>query len=89
MQTMLIKILFLWSLRHPASGYVQGVSDLAAPIMIVFLSEFTSNSQDNIYEISEKDVDELSTETLIKIEADVFWCLTKLVEDVQDNYIHN
>jgi hypothetical protein len=39
-------------------------------------------NQDNIYEISEKDVEEMDPESLIKIEADVFWCLSKLVDDV-------
>lgn len=43
-------------------------------------------NQDNIYEIPEKDIDEIEPSELIKIEADVFWCLSKLVDDVQDNY---
>jgi 5'-3' exonuclease len=41
---------------------------------------------DNIYEINEKEIDEMDQESLIKVEADVFWCLSKLVDDVQDNY---
>jgi TBC1 domain family member 2 len=28
----------------------------------------------------------MDQESLIKVEADVFWCLSKLVDDVQDNY---
>jgi hypothetical protein len=28
----------------------------------------------------------MDPESLIKIEADVFWCLSKLIDDVQDNY---
>ena len=36
-QTMMIRILFIWSMRHPASAYVQGINDLAAPIALVFL----------------------------------------------------
>ena len=38
MQTMLIRILFVWSMRHPASAYVQGINDLAAPLVLVFLA---------------------------------------------------
>jgi len=37
---------------------------------------------DNIYEINEKEIDEMDQESLIKVEADVFWCLSKLVDDV-------
>jgi len=43
-------------------------------------------NQDNIYEIAEKDIEEISPDQLVKIEADVFWCLSKLIDDVQDNY---
>ena len=33
------RILFIWAIRHPASGYVQGMNDLVTPFMLVFLSE--------------------------------------------------
>lgn len=36
--------------------------------------------------MSEKDVEELDPSLLLQAEADVFWCLSKLVDDVQDNY---
>jgi len=35
---MLIRILFAWTMRHPASAYVQGINDLAAPMVLVFLT---------------------------------------------------
>lgn len=38
LQTMLIRILFAWTMRHPASAYVQGINDLAAPMVLVFLT---------------------------------------------------
>ena len=83
----MILILFTWKMRHPASGYVQGINNLAAPLIFVYLTEFLPHlNQDNIYEISEKDIEKLSPETLVKIEADVFWCLSKLVDVVQDSY---
>ena len=34
------RILFIWSMRHPASGYVQGINDLVTPFFIVFLSYY-------------------------------------------------
>lgn len=33
------RVLFIWSMRHPASGYVQGINDLLTPFFVVFLSE--------------------------------------------------
>ena len=33
------RILLIWAIRHPASGYVQGMNDLVTPFMLVFLSE--------------------------------------------------
>ena len=34
------RILFIWSMRHPASGYVQGINDLVTPFYVVFLSYY-------------------------------------------------
>lgn len=86
-QIMMIRILFTWTMRHPASGYVQGINDLAAPLILVYLTEIMPTlNQDNIYEICDKDIEDLNPEQLVKIEADVFWCLSKLIDDVQDNY---
>lgn len=34
------KILYVWAIRHPASGYVQGINDLATPFYQVFLSSY-------------------------------------------------
>ncbi|KAG9485439.1 hypothetical protein GDO78_008486 [Eleutherodactylus coqui] len=33
------RILFIWAIRHPASGYVQGINDLVTPFFVVFLTE--------------------------------------------------
>lgn len=38
-QEMFERILFIWAIRHPASGYVQGINDLLTPFFIVFLQE--------------------------------------------------
>ena len=39
----LSRLLYIWACRHPASGYVQGINDLATPLIAVFLSEFYDN----------------------------------------------
>lgn len=33
------RILYIWAMRHPASGYVQGINDLVTPFFVVFLQE--------------------------------------------------
>lgn len=33
------RILYIWAIRHPASGYVQGINDLVTPFFVVFLQE--------------------------------------------------
>mmetsp|Transcript_36 Transcript_36/g.66 ORF Transcript_36/g.66 Transcript_36/m.66 type:complete len:93 (+) Transcript_36:501-779(+) len=47
MQSMMIRILFIWAVRHPASAYVQGINDLCAPLLLVFLSEFVLKADKN------------------------------------------
>lgn len=80
---MMIRMLFTWSMRHPASGYVQGINDLAAPFILVFLSEYVNEvNPRNIYDIQEKDLEKIDKESLLKVEADVFWCLSKIVDDI-------
>ena len=34
---MVERILYIWAIRHPASGYVQGINDLVTPFLMVFL----------------------------------------------------
>ena len=35
-------------MRHPASGYVQGINDVVTPFIIVFMSEYVEVSLDNL-----------------------------------------
>ena len=106
-QTMMIRILFIWSMRHPASAYVQGINDLAAPMVVIFLtsSVFLQQNKQNeqvaeesknefikqskagkpvtCYEIlSEEDVLMLDSDSFLAVEADAFWCLSKLIDDI-------
>lgn len=76
------RILYIWAIRHPASGYVQGINDLVTPFFVVFLSEFIEND----VESENFEVSQLSKETLNTIEADSFWCTSKLLDGIQDNY---
>ncbi|KAK4905431.1 GTPase-activating protein, partial [Elasticomyces elasticus] len=82
-QRSLERILYVWALRHPASGYVQGINDLVTPFWQVFLGMYITNSD------VEKGMDpgQLPKPVLDAVEADTFWCLTKLLDGIQDNYI--
>ncbi|KAG8234335.1 hypothetical protein J437_LFUL014901 [Ladona fulva] len=82
-QEMFERILFIWSIRHPASGYVQGINDLVTPFYVVFLQEVIPSDAD----LETYDVMTLSKEQRDIIEADSFWCLSKFLDGIQDNYI--
>eukprot|EP00033_Pygsuia_biforma_P002524 GCRY01002795.1.p1 GENE.GCRY01002795.1~~GCRY01002795.1.p1 ORF type:complete len:478 (+),score=106.33 GCRY01002795.1:265-1698(+) len=81
-QNSLERVLFIWSVRHPASGYVQGMNDLATPLFLAFLSEHTAVSEDG----REVDLLALTAAQLQQVEADSYWCLTRLLAGIQDNY---
>jgi hypothetical protein len=34
------RILYIWHIRHPLSGYVQGINDTVTPFIIVFLGDY-------------------------------------------------
>ncbi|XP_053310232.1 TBC1 domain family member 22B isoform X3 [Spea bombifrons] len=74
------RILFIWAIRHPASGYVQGINDLVTPFFVVFLTEHVEDDVENF------DVGSLPKDILHSIEADSFWCMSKLLDGIQDNY---
>ena len=107
------RILYIWAIRHPASGYVQGINDLVTPFFVVFLSEFVSSGTFfgkslpfyfglsyaincrwftlkakffSDVEVGTYDVAQLQKETLDIVEADSFWCVTALLDTIQDNY---
>lgn len=94
-RTMMLRLLFVWSMRHPASGYVQGFNDLISPFIAVFLlaSIKYENSDIDLYAfdfseefMSSAGIDETK---LFEIEADSYWCFSKMMDKVQSNYTNN
>lgn len=83
-QRSLERILYVWAIRHPASGYVQGINDLATPFWQVFLGMYITDGDIE----SGMDPGQLPKPVLDAVEADTFWCLTKLLDGIQDNYVH-
>lgn len=82
-QRSLERILYLWAIRHPASGYVQGINDLATPFFQTFLSAYISSLDiENGF-----DPAQLPRAVLDAVEADTFWCLSKLLDGILDWFI--
>mmetsp|Transcript_33123 Transcript_33123/g.48366 ORF Transcript_33123/g.48366 Transcript_33123/m.48366 type:complete len:448 (+) Transcript_33123:258-1601(+) len=79
----LARLLYIWAMRHPASSYVQGINDLATPLYLVFLSQYFPNT-----DVLQDDtcVQNATDALLQKVEADTYWCLTKLLSGIQDHY---
>lgn len=90
-------------MRHPASGYVQGINDLVTPFFLVFLGDYMSKCSDPIsiacyvklvYSIlaisntfEDCDISKLPSDKLAMLEADCFWCVSKLLDGIQVNIL--
>lgn len=81
-QKSLERMLYIWGIRHPASGYVQGMNDLVTPFLEVFLSECLEGPVD-VWK-----TEDLSDSVMLEVEADCYWCLCKLLEGIQDHYTY-
>lgn len=76
------RLLYIWAIRHPASSYVQGINDLATPLIVVFLADYYEGK-----DVMDGHVmNHLTEERLDELEADVYWCLTNLLAGIQDHY---
>jgi len=78
---MLTRVLFIWMFKHQSSGYVQGINDLAATLMLVFVSEKVKD-----FKLSLQHVEELDDESILDIECETYYCLENLTESIQTNY---
>ena len=120
-QRSLERILFIWGMRHPASGYVQGINDVATPFLAVFFygelvdgrkrvtgtgtgtgTESTNASDGDdaeanvdaadvvrrLNELDKLDDVELNDAMLLRVEADAYWCLCKVLDGIQDHYTY-
>lgn len=115
-QKSLKKVLYFWAIRHPASGYVQGINDLVIPFYQLFLTHYLwqlqrLNDKDNddysgfipgldlptklkedpnltTYNLDNLDPSLIDDQIHLLIEADTYWCLSRLLENITDNYIH-
>ena len=60
---------------------MQGINDLATPFFQVFLSAYIDTDPETF------DPGLLPPSVLNAVEADTFWCLSRLLDGIQDNYI--
>eukprot|EP00878_Enallax_costatus_P032751 GHUV01036017.1.p1 GENE.GHUV01036017.1~~GHUV01036017.1.p1 ORF type:complete len:208 (+),score=34.44 GHUV01036017.1:81-626(+) len=58
------------------------MNDLVTPFLAVFLSEVLPG------QLETWQADELTELTMLDVEADCYWCLSKLLEGIQDHYTY-
>merc|ERR1712203_906836 len=80
MHRLMERVLYIWSVRHPASGYVQGINDLVTPFIAVLLASELNCSLEDL------DMDAVDDSVFDTVEAGTYWCLTKVLNDIQDHY---
>lgn len=78
------RLLFLWAVRHPASGYVQGINDLATPFFVVFLAAELGIALDEL--CAKSSIADVDAELRAAVEADTYWCFSRLLDSIQDHY---
>lgn len=79
------RVLFVWAVRQPASGYVQGLNDVLLPLIVVFLMDQSGRA---IEQLGFDFLKRLTEERWLEIEADCYWCLTKILSEIFDHYTH-
>ena len=91
------RILYIWSIRHPASSYVQGMNDLLTPLLIVCAQSFMADPARTDFAALNSFIMvrligihspavQLKSRFQDAIEADAYWCFSKLMENIQDHY---
>lgn len=61
---------------------MQGINDLLTPFLAVFLSAHLQGP------LEEWEVDSISEQDMLCVEADSYFCLSKLLDGIQDHYTY-
>eukprot|EP00921_Rhytidocystis_pertsovi_P016086 GHVQ01025412.1.p1 GENE.GHVQ01025412.1~~GHVQ01025412.1.p1 ORF type:complete len:355 (-),score=45.21 GHVQ01025412.1:299-1363(-) len=86
-QAMMERALYTWAVRHPASGYVQGINDLITPFIATFVLPYANRTEKaTTSTLNEVDLEKVTDEELSDVEADSYWCLSKVLGHIQDHY---
>lgn len=67
-QTALVRLLYLWALRRPIIGFVQGFNDVASVFYSLYLRERLGEAWENAEEVAR-----LEPNVMLELEADTFW----------------
>lgn len=78
---LLERVLYVWTVRYPASGYVQGINEVLTVFVLVFLSANLEGTP-----LDKVDINQIDKDILDNVEADSYWCLSKVLSHIQDNY---
>jgi len=84
-QALMERVLFVWAVRQPASGYVQGINDVLLPLMVVSLTDRLGRP---VGALEPGMLGALDEEQLAEVEADCYWCITKILSEIFDHYTH-
>jgi hypothetical protein len=77
-QALVVNVLYVWAVRHPLSGYVQGMNDLLAVFLLVLVDEVSD----------EADASAIPDDVLDDVAADAYACLNGVLESLDDHYVH-
>lgn len=77
------RVLFIWAVRQPASGYVQGIDGILLLLLLVFLADRGDGIPEHLdLELLET----LGEGQLNEVEADCYWCVSKVLSWMYDHY---
>ena len=74
------RLLYIWANRRPACGYVQGINDLCIPFIVTFLNDHFPD------QVAELNMDEVEPVILDEVEADTYYCISRLLDGIQVGY---
>ena len=83
----LIRVLYIWSMRNKEVSYIQGFNDLCCPFIIVFINEQLKNEKlEKILNLDNEELMDIDYDILMQIECDVYWCYTELMKKIQNDF---
>lgn len=83
----MIRILLIYSIRHPTHFYSQGMNDLLAPILAVFISGLFKQSYLEVVNNMGKLEKVINEEFIFSAEADSFHCFSLFLSSMKENYL--
>ena len=82
-----MRVLYAWAVAHPRSGYVQGMNDLLAVLLVVLVNNDVPWDGSDA-QLLGRDASALSDAELDDVAADAYGMLTSLLGGLEDHYTH-